>query len=116
MTDRLVRYSGKFFEDVAQATQWYDQQRFGLGQQFLDALNDKRSSIKRSPESYAIFDRSIRICMLRRFPYGIFFRCSSEEICFLGVLHLHRECDFAQSQMRQRDENTDDVSSPNNLD
>lgn len=63
------------------------------GQRFLDALDDGRNSVRNSPDSFPVVDGDVRVCMLRKFPYGVYFRSSPDELLILGVLHLHRDVD-----------------------
>ena len=87
---KVVVRSG-FYDDAQWAADWYDGERSGLGEDFLDELNHSVSRLIASPESFALVDRRIRVCQLQRFPYGIYFRATRSDIVITGVLHLHRD-------------------------
>jgi hypothetical protein len=57
-------------EDIEAAAQWYEEQRVGLGQEFLDSVAERVANIRANPEAYAIIMENVRRALLRRFPYG----------------------------------------------
>ena len=56
-------------QDLATARDWYDQQRAGLGDEFLDAMALALRVLARDPELPRLYYRNFRRVMLRRFPY-----------------------------------------------
>ena len=101
MSDPRIGYRPEFFRDVADATHWYDERQAGLGQRFLDAVDRGRDSVRKAADSFTIIDGDIRLCPLRRFPYGIYFRSTPNELLFLGVLHLHRDSDAWRDRLAE---------------
>lgn len=96
---RQAVFHDGFYDDAQSAADWYDGERRGLGDEFLDELNLAVGRLIESPESFALVDRSIRVCQLRRFPYGIYFRATPSKIVIAGVLHLHRDDDAWRSRL-----------------
>ncbi len=76
--------------DMAEARDWYEKCRGGLGEEFLIAVEDVFERIRESPESYAVVYRGVRWARLRRFPYLIYFRIISKTVEILAVLHGSR--------------------------
>jgi hypothetical protein len=81
--------------EAAEAAIWYDAQRPGLGDEFLNELQDTFGRIKNSPESFGSLEGysgplEIRRCMLQRFPYVVVFLHRSEEIVAVAVSHARR--------------------------
>ena len=64
-------------QDLASARDWYDQQRAGLGDEFLDALALALRVLARDPELPRFYHQKFRRVMLRRFPYKIFYQVVS---------------------------------------
>ena len=58
--------------DIQAAFEWYESQRFGLGDQFLAALRERLEAIRDFPDASPIVYRSIRRAVVSRFPYLIF--------------------------------------------
>ncbi len=88
---RTKRFREQFYSDAVSAAKWYSDHRNELGADFLDAIDEGLDSIDWGPESYPLVDDDIRVCILKRFPYGIYFRVTPDELLILGVLHLHRD-------------------------
>lgn len=68
---KKVVYRPMAEKDVGEAFIWYEQQRVGLGRQFLDELSRAENSIAMTPLAYQIIKRDARRCMLHRFPYQL---------------------------------------------
>jgi plasmid stabilization system protein ParE len=77
--------------DMAIAKSWYDEQRMGLGDEFLTALEETFERIRDWPDGYAIEYRNVRAAPLHRFPYIIFYRLLSQSIQVLAVMHARRD-------------------------
>lgn len=60
---------------LAEAQAWYEEQRSGLGTEFMAAVEGGLDDIRRAPEQWPIwrFDRPYRKRVLGRFPYVIFY-------------------------------------------
>lgn len=77
--------------DLAEAYAWYEERVPGLGSDFLLRVDAALSSIKRSPGMYPFVHKNVRRCLIRRFPYGIFYVFESNQIVVLAVLHAKRD-------------------------
>jgi plasmid stabilization system protein ParE len=59
--------------DIEDAYEWYESQRPGLGEQFLEALRVTRDRVLEHPEGFPLLHRDTRRALIpRRFPYGLF--------------------------------------------
>ena len=76
--------------DLAEAAKWYDEQRSGLGQEFFDEALVTLSAIADMPLMHAVIHRRTRRALMRRFPFGIFYRIDRDFIVVLAVLHGSR--------------------------
>lgn len=85
-----VEYRGGIHEEISGAFRWYQEQRSGLGLEFLAALDDTFDVVRTRPEAFAVVHRDIRIAAVDRFPYGIYFRLRPDRIRVVGVLHFKR--------------------------
>lgn len=79
--------------DIQAATVWYEDQRSGLGVQFLHELDLVFRRIEDNPWQFPRLEGEIRRALLRHFPYGVYFIEETEATQVLAVLHLHREPD-----------------------
>jgi plasmid stabilization system protein ParE len=76
--------------DVEDAWRWYEAQREGLGEEFLDVVGATLESIRAHPESAPVVLRDIRRQLLRRFPYGLFYRLIQGQVLVVACLHAKR--------------------------
>ncbi len=76
--------------DIDEAFVWYEHQRPGLGEAFLTAVQATRESIAAQPAIYPIIHRDTRRALLRRFPYGIFYRVYGDAIVVVACMHAKR--------------------------
>jgi len=77
--------------DVTDAFAWYEQQRVGLGSEFLAELARVLTAIEQHPEHNAIVRGQTRRALVRRFPYGVFYVIDRDEIAVTAVMHGRRD-------------------------
>jgi toxin ParE1/3/4 len=54
--------------EIIEAYDWYDLQREGLGNEFLEELEYFYSSLESNPASHTYYEKPIRQGKLKRFP------------------------------------------------
>ncbi len=77
--------------DLLEARDWYEQQRPGLGEAFLERVDQMFSRIRDMPELYAGVLRDVRRGKLRKFPYVVYYRVLADRIEVIGLLHGSRD-------------------------
>jgi plasmid stabilization system protein ParE len=77
--------------DIEEAYRWYEQQKAGLGEEFLLAVDSILRDIVAHPTTYPLIHREARRALLRRFPYVVFFRSYGEIIIVLACMHGRRD-------------------------
>lgn len=75
---------------MAVATSWYEQQREGLGQEFLDQAMTAFNAIAGQPLIYPVVHRNTRRALMARFPFGIYFRVEADDIVVVAIMHGSR--------------------------
>jgi len=76
--------------DMSEAYQWYEEQRGGLGEDFLLCVEVALGSIQESPQRYPVVYEDVRRILVRRFPYGIFYCVQESTVSVLAVFHCSR--------------------------
>jgi plasmid stabilization system protein ParE len=76
--------------DVEDAWRWYEARREGLGDEFLDAVQASLESICAHPEAAPLVHGDIRRLLLRRFPYGLFYRLIRGQVVVVACFHAKR--------------------------
>ena len=74
-------------EEIAEAAEWYEKRGAGLSAEFLRALDATIARVERNPLQYPRVHQEMRRALLRRFPYGVIFTVSDEEIVILACTH-----------------------------
>ena len=77
--------------DVEAAFEWYENERSGLGLEFLDELRAAYNRIADSPLKYQELRGGIRRALLRRFPYAVYFAIEGDVVIVVAVLHASRD-------------------------
>ena len=77
--------------DVEAAFEWYENERSGLGLEFLDELRATYDRIADGPLKYQLIRFGIRRALLRRFPYAVYFAVEEAVVVVLTVLHASRD-------------------------
>lgn len=77
-------------EDLRQAYRWYEEQRIGLGDDFLLCVEAAIAAISESPQRFPTVHKTARRILVRRFPYAIFYAFDGFIISIMAVFHCHR--------------------------
>ena len=76
--------------EIETAYRWYENERGGLGSEFLEAVDKTINAIAENPERFPVIRKDIRRALLQRFPYGIFYRVISGHILVIVCFHGKR--------------------------
>ncbi len=77
--------------EIAEGYEWYEEQRPGLGDEFLREVRRTLSSVEEAPFRYPVIRRDIRRALLNRFPYSILFIAEQENTVVVGCFHARRD-------------------------
>ena len=80
-----LRYTDRSKDDLELAFAWYEKQRRGLGFEFLDCVEIAVKSILENPEMYRIHYSIFKGCVIRRFPFSVFYTVEDTEIVVHSV-------------------------------
>ncbi len=88
-------------EDLAQLDlhdvyQWYEEEKTGLGEEFLDSFEVSISRIERNPLHASSYDATSRSAILTRFPYEVIYLVNDleSEINIIAISYQHRKPDW----------------------
>lgn len=89
--------------DVEAAFEWYENERPGLGVEFLDELRASYNRIAARPLTYQELRGGIRRALLMRFPYAVYFAIEGGDRCRgRGAARESRSCGVAAPQRLTR--------------
>jgi plasmid stabilization system protein ParE len=75
-----LRYTDRAKSDLELAITWYENQRRGLGLEFLDCVEASVATITQMPLLFAERHRPFRRALTRRFPFSIFYTIEQDTI------------------------------------
>jgi plasmid stabilization system protein ParE len=90
MAARLV-LAPEVDQDIAEAFAWYEDQRSGLGEEFLASVEAALEAIRRGPELHGTVYENYRRGFVRRFPYGIFYEYADLTVTVYCIVHAARD-------------------------
>ena len=77
--------------DIREALEWYEEEKEGLSQDFLERLDDELARISKNPENFQKRYRNIKIVFTKRFPYGLHYTLENDVVYMHAVLHMKRK-------------------------
>ena len=86
-----VVYRREVGRDLAGAYGWYEEQRAGLGEEFIAAVDASFDAIERFPEAFRRVHGEVRRANVARFPYAVFYRIDPRYVLVLAILHTARD-------------------------
>ncbi len=85
-------------EELRAAAAYYEGREGGLGEQFLDEVEQGLQRIQQFPRLWAIYEGDYRRYLLKRFPFGLIYRIDLEQIFIIAVAHLQRRPGYWRSR------------------
>jgi plasmid stabilization system protein ParE len=89
-------------QDLRGAFEWYQEQRAGLGEDFLASVQAIFKTIGLHPELFAAVHGEIRRAILSRFPFAVFYLVESKRVVVLRILHTARNPELWPKPRRSR--------------
>ena len=85
-----VRLRPEAEQDLVEAALWYEANEPGLGGQFLDQVQATLATIAEQPAAYTVLHNSVRRALVKRFPFGVFYKADIEGVVVIAILHGSR--------------------------
>jgi toxin ParE1/3/4 len=80
--------------EVVEAAQFYERRVPGLGRRFLHEFDTAIADILEAPTRWRILEDGVRRFVLKRFPYGIYYRIEGDHLRVLVLKHHSRHPDY----------------------
>lgn len=77
--------------ELLEVQKWYNSQRDGLGQQFVEAIDELFDRIRTNPRMHAPSKKEVRRGKVGKFPYVVYYRTFENHTEVLAVLHGRRD-------------------------
>ncbi len=97
-----VRFTPYAKRELFRVHDYYEGKTRGLGDAFLDEVEQVLKAISMYPRSWTSTEDGFRRWPLDRFPYGILYRVRDDEIVISVVGHLKRKASFWKRAGRKK--------------
>jgi toxin ParE2 len=97
-----IRFLVPARRELKDAVVFYNAQRPSLGDEFRDEVWETIQRIQRFPDAWHPLSASVRRCQMNRFPYGLIYASTGNEILIVAVAHLHRSPDYWRSRADEK--------------
>jgi toxin ParE1/3/4 len=77
--------------DVKKGYEWYEEQKPGLGDVFLQRVEECLAAIKRSPKAFQPVAEDSRRAIVKQSPYVVFYRIEGKVIYVYSVFHTSQD-------------------------
>ncbi|MDP9080508.1 MAG: type II toxin-antitoxin system RelE/ParE family toxin [Bacteroidota bacterium] len=77
--------------EIKDAFDWYEEQKDGLGHEFIKEIEACCNSLSKYPERYSYINDLYRRIKTNRFPYIIIYEIYNDTIIILRVRHLKQK-------------------------
>ncbi len=85
-------------DDLVDGRKQYERKRKGLGEEFILCVEESLDHIRHFLLSGSEVYPGVRRVVVRRFPFGVFYRVDPNQIAVIAVYHSH--CDPRGGQAR----------------
>ncbi|MGH2574722.1 MAG: type II toxin-antitoxin system RelE/ParE family toxin [Ignavibacteria bacterium] len=88
--------------DIEEAYEWYEERSKGLGEEFINEVDDCLLRIQTNPNIYSKVYKKTHRGLLKKFPYGIFYIIQRNKVVILGCFHFKRSPKHWKSRAKQK--------------
>ena len=85
--------------EVDDAYRYYEQQRTGLGDDFLARVDEVLTRISNTPQVHQVVYQDVRRGVVRQFPYCVYYRVQPGRVEVVAVIHTRRDPSVWQSRV-----------------
>jgi len=94
--NRPVRLSALAARDLQEARDWFDSREPGLGDTFLERVNDTIRRISENPLQYQVAVLDLRRAPVRRHRFSVWYRVLPDESIVVAALSDRRDVSLAR--------------------
>ena len=83
------------------AIDYYEECQVGLGAEFAEEVYGTIQRIIYFQESWPEMSKNTRRCLTNRFPYGVVYQITEEEIIIIAIMQLNREPEYWKERTKE---------------
>lgn len=77
--------------ELNEAVGYYNKCQIGLGLEFTREVYSTIQNILLFPQAWTPLSANTRRCLTNRFPYGVIYQITADEVFIIAVMQLNRE-------------------------
>jgi plasmid stabilization system protein ParE len=86
-----LQFHPDVFFEIKASYDWYQEKATGLGDDFLNELENGYQAIMEFPDTWSKFTKSFQRFILSKFPFSIIYRANNNTIFIIAVMHHSRK-------------------------
>ena len=94
-----LTYDLRARRELKEAAAWYEKERPGLGQEFLQEIERSVGEIVQAPTRWPKVGKRTRRCTVKRFPYGIMYVPIEDRLVVVAFAHVKRRPGYWHSRL-----------------
>ena len=87
--------------ELNQAVDYYNRSQGGLGLEFAKEIYRTIQNILSFPYAWASLSLNTRRCLANRFPYGVIYQVTDEEVFIIAVMHLNKKPGYWKARKKK---------------
>ncbi|MBM4048013.1 MAG: type II toxin-antitoxin system RelE/ParE family toxin [Planctomycetes bacterium] len=88
-------------QEFAEAVDYYNEQRPGLGYEFAAEVKSTLDRIASFPNAWPKFSHRARRCITNRFPYGVLYQVREDHVLVVAIMDLRRDPKRWEERLRK---------------
>src|SRR5438552_3991218 len=85
--------------EFGEAAEWYDEQKPGLGSDFIVCVQDVLDRIAAMPRLHPVVYENVRRAVVKRFPYVVYYEAEADRVVIISVFHSSRNPSIWQGRV-----------------
>jgi len=98
----ILKFHPDVERDLQKAYSWYEEKLTDLGDDFLQIFYSSIELITENPLQFPKKYRNYHRCLLRKFPYSVYYIIKDDLIIVMGVFHHSRDPKTIKSALGNR--------------
>jgi len=84
------RFHPDALEEYQESAQYYVSINPLVARRFVDEIEAAIRQMCKHPKAYTIIEDDIRRCLVKKFPFGLYFSLEADYLLIVAVMHLSR--------------------------
>lgn len=98
----LLNFLPVIEEDIKAAYYWYESKSEGLGKRFEDPFYQHCIKVSEDPFIYTKKYKEFRRCLMKHFPYAIYYKIINHNMIIWGIFHCSRSPHSMKTTLNDR--------------